>query len=148
MLTERPQRCREAGKRYAQHAAAVEHAVAYGAGRFESAPWVPTRAVYVAFHGHEPTGYPSPMPRFVRALKEAARADLIDGRWADGGFEWRPHRPEAILVSLEDVLSELRSDECYYEAAGASQTRWTAIREAARWVERRVVEARQDSQEC
>lgn len=84
MLLERPPMHADR-KRHREYAIAVE-ALA------DPYSWVPSRDVFVEFHGREPSGYPDPMPRFVRALKEAARADFIDGRWDPKrrGFVWRP----------------------------------------------------------
>jgi hypothetical protein len=35
----------------------------------------------------------------------------------------------------QEVLDLLRSDECYYEVAGAKESWWAAIEEAAVWAE-------------
>jgi hypothetical protein len=93
MLLERPPHRWTASQReqYEAYKRAVIKAV-FNVERHDSGTWVSSREVYVAFHGHEPGGYPDPMPRFVRALKEAARGDFIDGRWSEQrrGFEWKP----------------------------------------------------------
>lgn len=49
-----------------------------------------------------------------------------------------PALKEQRLVSVPEILSILRSDECYYAVADGSQTWWTAITEATDYLEKQL----------
>jgi hypothetical protein len=63
MLLERPPHRWTASQReqYEAYKRAVIKAV-FNVERHDSGTWVSSREVYVAFHGHEPGGYPDPIP--------------------------------------------------------------------------------------
>lgn len=62
-----------------------------------------------------------------------------DEAFASDGYDPDPYLSARTAAegTRDAIIAALRSDDCYYEVADASQTWWTAITKATDWLKER-----------